>query len=238
MERLDKVISNYTKYSRSEVKEIIRAKKVKVNNEIVKKSDIKVDIKVDEITVNDEKIKIKKYFYLVLNKPKGYISATEDKKLPTVLDLISEEYKRRLPFPVGRLDKDTTGLMILTNDGIFAHNALSPRKDSKKIYSVTIDIPITEQMKEGFFNGVKLIDSTCKPAILEKTGEYTALVTLTEGKYHQIKRMFGCYKARVVELKRIQMGGFCLPKELKEGEYRELTEEELNKILNKDLKLD
>lgn len=230
MERIDKIISNQSNYSRSDVKKLVKSKKVKVNGEIVKNSDFKIDIDKDIITVNEIDLIVKQKVYLVLNKPKGYISATEDRKMATVLDIVSKDYGNRNLFPVGRLDKDTTGLMILTDDGDFAHSILSPKKDSKKIYDVTIDIPVTEEMAQGFKNGVQLIDSRCKPSILKITGEYTAEVTLTEGKYHQIKRMFGCYKAKVLELKRIQIGDFKLPSNLGEGEYRELTTDELKKV--------
>ena len=230
MERLDKIISNYSKYSRSEIKLLVRAKRVKVNDKIALKSDMKIDTKQDKIVIDDKELTIREKVYLVLNKPKGYITATEDKKAVTILDLIDEPYRVRNIFPVGRLDKDTTGLIILTNDGDFAHNILSPKKDKSKIYDVTIDISVTNEMKSGFENGVILKDGKCKPAKLEKTGEKTARVTLTEGRYHQIKRMFGCYGATVVELKRIQIGNFKLPIDLEEGEYREISESELSQI--------
>ena len=133
-------------------------------------------------------------------------------------------------FPAGRLDKDTTGLMIITDDGEFAHNILSPKKHVQKIYEVTLDIPVTEEMKEGFLKGVNLSDGECKSAILNITGKYTCNVTLKEGRYHQIKRMFGCYKATVVELNRICMGEFFLPDDLNQGEIRELTDKDLELI--------
>lgn len=150
MERIDKIISNQTNYTRSDVKKLIKLKKVKVNNILIDKSDMKVDISKDSINIDGKDLLVKKNIYLVLNKPKGYISATEDRKMLTILDLVSKEYSNRNLFPVGRLDKDTTGLIILTDDGNFAHSILSPKKDSKKIYNVTIDIPITEEMIEGF----------------------------------------------------------------------------------------
>ena len=230
MERLDKVLSTQTKYSRKEIKELIRKKRVLVNRELVLKSDIKINTNDDKITIDNEEIIIKKNIYLRLNKPKGYISATEDKSMQTVLDLVPEEYKHRNLFPAGRLDKDTTGLMIITDDGNFAHNILSPQKHIRKTYNVTIDIPLTNEMVEGFKNGVMLNDGECKTAILEITDTYTAIVTLTEGRYHQIKRMFGCFGAKVIELQRIKMGNFTLPNNLKLGECREFTEEELNKV--------
>ena len=138
-------------------------------------------------------------------------------------------------FPAGRLDKDTTGLMLITDDGEFSHNILSPRKHVKKEYEVTLDNPVTDEMVEGFREGVKLNDGECKSAILEKTGEYTANVTITEGRYHQIKRMFGCYGAKVIELNRICMGNLYLPKDLGLGEIKEASEEDLKKYSIKEV---
>lgn len=230
MERIDKIIGTQTRYSRKDVKELIRNKSVLVNGKIISKSDTKIDIESDKIVIDGEEIEIKKNVYLMLNKPKGYISATEDRAMQTVLDLVPEKYLRRELFPAGRLDKDTTGLMIITDDGNFAHNILSPKKHVKKTYNVTIDIPVSNEMIEGFKNGVTLNDGECKSALLEITGIYTATVILTEGRYHQIKRMFGCYGAKVLELQRIGMGNFKLPDDLKIGECREFTKEELKKI--------
>ena len=230
MERIDKIIVAQTEYSRKDVKKLVLQKRVTVNEKVVSKSDIKINSEHDKIAIDGVEINIKEYIYLVLNKPKGYISATEDKTMLTVLDLIPNEYACRELFPAGRLDKDTTGLMVLTDNGKFAHDILSPKKHIKKLYNVTIDIPVNEKMITGFQKGVLLNDGECKSAILEKTGDYTALVTLTEGRYHQIKRMFGCYGAKVIELQRIGMGNFRLPEELKLGECRELSEEELEKI--------
>ena len=233
MERIDKIIATQTKYSRKEVKELIKQKRIIVNNEIITKSDIKINNEKDKIIIDGEELIIKKYVYLILNKPKGYISATEDKTMKTVLDLIEEEYTHRNLFPAGRLDKDTTGLMIITDDGDFAHNILSPKKHITKAYNVTIDIEVTEEMVKGFKEGIKLNDGECKPSTLKITGPNTGIVILTEGRYHQIKRMFGCFGAKVTELQRIAMGNLELPNDLKLGESRELTIEELNKIQEK-----
>lgn len=230
MERLDKIIASQTNYSRKEVKDLIKQKRVKVNNETISKSDIKVDSEKDKIVIDENEIKIKEYIYLILNKPKGYISATEDRCMQTVLDLVPKEYLHRNLFPAGRLDRDTTGLMLITDDGEFAHNILSPKKHVKKLYNVTIDIPVNQEMVDGFAKGVKLNDGECKTANMEITGVNTALVTLTEGRYHQIKRMFGCYGAKVVELQRIGMGNLKLPNDLKLGECREITENELKRL--------
>ena len=153
--------------------------------------------------------------------------------MKTVLDLVPDKYLHRDLFPAGRLDKDTTGLMIITDDGNFAHNILSPKKHISKTYNVKIDIPMTKEMIEGFKQGISLNDGDCKPSILEITDTYTGRVILNEGRYHQIKRMFGCYKAKVLELERIKIGNFSLPKDLPEGECRELTASELNQITEK-----
>lgn len=230
MERIDKIISNQTGYTRKKVKEMIRKKKITLNGEIISNFALKVNEEQDEIKLNGKKINLKRHIYLMLNKPKGYISATEDKTMKTVLDLLPIEYLQRNLFPAGRLDKNTTGLMLITNDGDFAHNILSPKKHVTKTYNVTIDIPITETMVTEFKNGVQLNDVKCKPAFLKITGLNTGIVTITEGKYHQIKRMFGCFGAKVTELQRIAIGNFKLPSDLKTGESREFTEIELKKI--------
>lgn len=230
MERLDKVISQQTHYTRKEVKELIKNKQVSINNQIINKPDFKVNTEVDKIILNGEELKIQKHVYLMLNKPKGYVSATEDRNMKTVLELVPEKYLHRELFPAGRLDKDTEGLMIITDDGDFAHNILSPKKHISKTYHVKIDISITEDMIIGFKNGIELNDGKCKQAILEKTETHSGIVILTEGRYHQIKRMFGCFGAKVVELKRIKMGAFQMPTDLKLGECREFSETELMKV--------
>ncbi len=190
----------------------------------------------DEIVAKGKKISENAHIYIVLNKPKGYVSATEDKNQKTVLELIPAELLRKGLFPAGRLDKDTTGFMIITDDGEFAHDILSPKKHVPKTYAVTLDITVTEEMKSRFESGVELSDGTCKPAFLEITGVNTCSITLSEGRYHQIKRMFGCFGAKVIELNRTSIGGFNLPDDLPEGRCREITAEEL--ILIKKRKTD
>lgn len=184
----------------------------------------------DEILLDGKKISGKEHLYIVLNKPEGYVSATEDQEQKTVLELVPSELSRKGLFPAGRLDKDTTGLMIITDDGEFAHDILAPRKHVSKSYAVTIDLPVTEEMKRGFENGVELIDGVCKPALLEIIGKHTATVTLSEGRYHQIKRMFGCFGAKVTKLHRLSIGGFYLPEDLLPGKCREITPGELELI--------
>ena len=227
MERIDKIIASQGQYSRSDVKKLISKKQVAVNGEVVKSANVKADPLTDRITVKGMPLDFKRNVYLMLNKPKGYVSATEDRDHQTVLELVPEEFAGRDIFPAGRLDRDTTGLMIITDDGVLAHNILAPKKHVQKIYHVELDIPVTEEMARGFAEGVELNDGVCKEAGLEITGEYAARVTLKEGRYHQIKRMFGCYGAKVVGLHRLAMGNLHLPEDLAVGECRELTEEEL-----------
>lgn len=227
MERIDKIIGNQTEYSRKDIKKLVLQKRVKVNGELVLKSDIKINPDKDLISIDGKDINITENVYLILNKPQGYISATEDRSQKTVLDLIDEKYSHRELFPAGRLDKDTTGMMIITDDGQFAHNILAPKKHISKTYEVEIDIPVTEEMKFGFEKGVNLNDGVCKTAKLEITGENSAIVVLTEGRYHQIKRMFGCFGAKVIKLHRTAMGFLKLPEDLKEGASRELSKQEL-----------
>ncbi|MBQ3614945.1 MAG: 16S rRNA pseudouridine(516) synthase [Anaerotignum sp.] len=230
MERIDKIIASQGLYSRSDVKYMVNRKRITVDGKVVTSASQKADVEKNEILLDGKPFVVKKQIYLMLNKPKGYVSATEDKKQQTVLELVPAELKGRDLFPAGRLDKDTTGLMILTDDGVLAHNILSPKKHVQKIYRVELDIPVTEEMQKGFAEGVELNDGVCKDAKLTILGEKTAEVTLREGRYHQIKRMFGCYGAKVVELHRIAMGELYLPDDLPEGQCRELTEEDLQKL--------
>lgn len=227
MERIDKIIASQGQYSRKEVKALIAKGRIAVDGRVVTSSSEKADAEAAQITIDGKPFVFKRNLYLILNKPKGYVSATEDRDHPTVLKLVPQEYRGRELFPAGRLDRDTTGLMIITDDGVLAHNILAPKKHVPKLYHVELDIPVTEEMRVGFSEGVMLNDGVCKAADLVKTGEKTAEVTLREGRYHQIKRMFGCFGAEVVELKRLGMGRLTLPEDLAEGECRELSAEEL-----------
>ena len=233
LKRIDRILSEQTNYSRKEIKKLVSKGLVLVNECVVRRSDEKYDEDNIRIKINGEDVSVNKHFYLLLNKPKGYVSATVSDSDKTVIDLIPNKYKTRTLFPAGRLDKDTTGLMLITDDGVFAHNILSPKKHIKKIYEVVIDKDVSDEMINGFKDGVKLNDGECKSALLEKVDTNKCLVTLTEGRYHQIKRMFGCYKAKVLELKRICMGELYLPTNLAVGEVREVSDEELIKIQSK-----
>ena len=227
MERIDKIIASQGKYSRSDVKGLIAKRRVTVDGDVIQSSSVTADPEKSRITIDGVDITVKKHVYLMLNKPKGYVSATEDKEHQTVLELVPEQYRGRGMFPAGRLDRDTTGVMIITDDGVMAHNILAPKKHVQKVYHVELDIPVTEEMAAGFRAGVALNDGVCKEAKLVITGEKTAEVTLKEGRYHQIKRMFGCYGAKVTELHRLAMGDLYLPDDLEPGTCRELTGEEL-----------
>lgn len=233
LKRIDRILSEQTNYSRKEIKKLVSKGVISVNGCVVRKSDEKYDEDNISIKINGEDISVNKHFYLLLNKPKGYVSTTVSDSDKTVIDLVPNKYKTRTLFPAGRLDKDTTGLMLITDDGVFAHNILSPKKHIKKVYEVVIDKEISDEMINGFKEGVKLNDGECKSALLEKVDTNKCLVTLTEGRYHQIKRMFGCYKAKVLELKRICMGELYLPSDLGVGEVREVSDEELLKIQSK-----
>lgn len=233
LKRIDRILSEQTNYSRKEIKKFVSKGLVLVNGCVVRKSDEKYDDDNISIKINGEEVRVNKHFYLLLNKPKGYVSTTVSDNDKTVIDLVPDKYKTRTLFPAGRLDKDTTGLMLITDDGVFAHNILSPKKHIKKVYEVVIDKDVSDEMVNGFRDGVKLNDGECKSALLEKVDTNKCLVTLTEGRYHQIKRMFGCYKAKVLELKRICMGELYLPSDLGVGEVREVSDEELLKIQSK-----
>ena len=230
MERIDKIICSQKGFTRKEVKRILHKKRVEVNNQVIVDSDYKVDLEKDKITIDQKEVQIKEYVYYILNKPKGYVSATKDNKDKTVLELVPEEIRHRNLFPAGRLDKDTTGLMLITDDGVFAHEILSPKKHVKKSYLVIIDQEMTQDMVDHFQKGIPLKEGLTKPAELKIIGEKTGIVTLTEGKYHQIKRMFLKENSKVVELKRMKMGNLSLPEDLEEGQCRECTEEELRLI--------
>ncbi len=227
-ERLDKAVANRFSVSRKTVKEEIKKGFVKVNGEVVTDPEFRVFEK-SEISYKSDIKTHTDFVYIMMNKPSGILTATTDKSRKTVVDLVPPEIKRKGLFPVGRLDKDTTGLLIITNDGEWAHKIVSPRHHVKKEYIVTLDGGITDSAIEGFKNGVILADGeVCKSAILEKTENgNVAKVTLREGKYHQIKRMFGVFGLGVNALKREAIGNLTLDKSLKSGESREMTKEEV-----------
>ena len=227
-QRLDKIIASTGRWSRREVKDLVRQGRVTVDGVPARSAEEKADPEQAVIAVNGEKLNWRRYTWVMLNKPAGYLSATEDGRGATVLDLLSQDLQRQGLFPVGRLDKDTTGLMILTDDGALAHEILAPQKHVPKRYRVTIDIPMTEEMVHRFAEGIELKDGRCRPAELTIESEDTGVVTLREGRYHQIKRMFGCCGATVTGLHRLSMGALRLDDTLAPGECRPLSEEEIS----------
>lgn len=229
--RLDKFLANMGFGSRKDVRILIKKGQVSVNDKIIRDSGFKVNNESDDIRLDKKKIHYQKYIYLMLNKPAGYVSATEDPKEKTVIDLLTDDLKHFKPFPVGRLDKDTEGLLLLTNDGDLAHQLTSPRKEIEKTYYAVIDGVVTEDDRVAFNEGVTLKDGyLTKPALLNilASGEKSEIeLTITEGKYHQVKRMFASQGKKVIFLKRIRMGDLILDSSIKKGSYRELTQREL-----------
>jgi 16S rRNA pseudouridine516 synthase len=241
--RIDKYLADMCGKTRSEVKAIIKMGRVSVDGVIVKAPDIKINTQVNAVCMDGIRVSYVDFEYFMLNKPKGVVSATQDKKDKTVLELIDEHIRNDL-FPVGRLDKDTEGLLLITNDGMMAHNLLSPKKHVDKVYYVECDAHITDEMIKGFETGVELADGTItKPALLKVLDRNSdvplcplhqmpdsfsrAQITIHEGKFHQIKRMFEAFGMNVVYLKRLSMGNLVLDENLPCGSYRRLYENEI-----------
>lgn len=232
MERLDKVLANLGYGTRKELKKIVRNGIVEVNGVVAKDSGMQVDPEKDKIVVNGEEIYYRKFIYLMMNKPDGVISATYDNRDETVIDLLEVEHQVFEPFPVGRLDKDTVGLLLLTNDGELNHRLIAPKWKVDKVYFAKIDKKVTESDIKAFQKGITLDDGyVCKEAKLEIQSASEegseVFVTIQEGKFHQVKRMFEAVGKKVVYLKRVEFGTLKLDEDLEEGEYRELTEEEI-----------
>ena len=226
--RLDKYLSNNGFGSRKDVKILIKKQNVYINNVLIKQADFSFDPTKDIVKVNDIEIEYKEFYYFLLNKPKGYISATEDYKQNTVLDLLPEFSHLDL-FPVGRLDKDTTGTLLITNDGQLAHALLSPKKHVDKVFIATLDKDIPPSIIKDFENGIILDNELTLPAKLEILEKNIAKVTLHQGKYHQVKRMFLHFNLKVIKLHREKFA-FLTLEDLKEGQFRELTKEEVEKL--------
>lgn len=224
--RLDKYLSNSTSESRSKVKEILKAGRVKVNGNTVKDADTKIDSGNDLVELDGSAVIYEQFRYYMLNKPAGCVSAVKDKLSDTVIELLSKENTKDL-FPVGRLDKDTEGLLLITNDGNLAHDLLSPNKHVDKVYEAILDNEIKEEDIEKIENGIDIGDEKpCLPAKVKKIDDKKVLITLHEGRYHQVKRMFAACGLKVEYLKRLSMGGVGLDEGLKPGEYRRLSEKE------------
>lgn len=233
--RIDKVLANMGYGSRKEVKEFLKKGEVTVNDNLIKNGKTHVDVYTDEIYIFGEQIEYREFVYLMLNKPQGYLSATEDGFDPTVIDLLPIDYFHFEPFPIGRLDKDTEGLLLISNDGQLAHQLTSPRKEVEKTYFARINGRVSAEDVEQFATGVTLDDGyETKPGVLNivTSGEQSEIeLTITEGKFHQVKRMFLAIGKEVVYLQRIRMGEIVLDEDLEMGEMRELTEEELTYCL-------
>ena len=227
--RIDKLLSDMGLATRSEARAACKSGQVLVDGAPVKDSSCHVDPERQSIAFRGREISYRRYTYVMLNKPEGYVSATEDSKLPVVTELLDDELRRMELFPVGRLDRDTTGLMILTNNGPLAHRVLSPKHHVPKVYRFTAAEPMKEGVEDEFRDGVTLADGyECKSAVIELDSDRMGgFITLTEGKYHQIKRMVASTHNRVVTLERITFGGIELDRNLARGEYRMLTADEI-----------
>ncbi len=237
MERVDKILASRTDFSRKDAKKLIAQGRVRLNGRLVCAPDEKVDLEADVLQLDGKSLLLQKHLYLMMNKPAGVLSAARDPKQPTVLDLLGEEYRRTGLFPAGRLDKDTEGFVLITDDGEFAHRILSPKRHVPKTYHARIDGPVTDQMVRAFADGVALEDGTlCKPAqlcVLEDGREPLCQVVLTQGMYHQVKRMFLSCGRRVLWLKRTAIGALPLDKTLGPGQVRKITDKEILLLLGK-----
>lgn len=228
--RIDKYIANCGYASRRDVKKLIKQGAVTVNGEACKKAEAQVDEN-SVVCVNGEQLVYREFVYLMLNKPQDYVSAVFDKKYPVVTDLVDEEYAHFEVFPVGRLDIDTEGFLILTNDGQFAHEMTSPKKNVYKRYFARVDKPMEESDIEEFAKGMEFKDFTAKSARLEITDNPCEVyIEIAEGKFHQVKRMCERVGKTVTYLKRVAIGGVMLDESLPLGGVRELTQQELDKL--------
>ena len=235
--RLDKFLVACAVGSRTEVKNFLKTGRVTVNGKKEKSAKLQIDEETDEICFDGQKLDYEEFVYYMMNKPQGVISATQDPKHKTVLDLLDDYARAKEVFPVGRLDIDTHGLLLLTNDGKLAHALLSPKRHVDKTYLARINGVMTDADVETFAQGVPLKDFTCQPAKLELVSidtekeESLVRVTIAEGKFHQVKRMVAYCGKEVVNLQRLTMGTLTLDEELKRGEWRRLSKEELEGLL-------
>ncbi|WP_311516981.1 pseudouridine synthase [uncultured Streptococcus sp.] len=235
--RLDKFLVACAVGSRTEVKNLLKAGRVTVNGKKEKSAKLQIDEKIDEICFDGQVLEYEEFVYYMMNKPKGVISATEDPKHRTVLDLLDDIARSKEVFPVGRLDIDTHGLLLLTNDGQLAHALLSPKRHVDKTYLAQVKGIMTQEDVEKFSQGIPLKDFTCQPAKLELVSVDTekdqtmVRVTIAEGKFHQVKRMVAYCGKEVVDLQRLTMGTLTLDEDLKRGEWRRLSKEELEGLL-------
>lgn len=224
--RLDKLLSECQLATRSEAAKACRAGLVTVNGEAVRKADLHVDPEKDSVVFRGETVEYREFVYLMLNKPDGYISATEDGRDPVVTELLPLKYQRMGLFPCGRLDKHTLGLMLLTNDGVMAHRLLAPKSHVTKSYGFRVQDPLTDADVERLEAGVDIGDYVTKPCRVERTTPTEGVIYITEGKYHQIKRMMEAVDNRITDLERLTFGPLTLDSSLERGEWRMLTSEE------------
>jgi 16S rRNA pseudouridine516 synthase len=234
MKRLDKLIALNCNLSRKEARQLIKDGEVSVNGSCVLRAEELVDEQADTVSVKGYTFTAKDHIYIMLNKPRGVITATRDDNKETVIDLIPAPLRRRSLFPCGRLDRDTTGLLIITDDGALSHKIMSPSHHVRKTYIALLSYPLYDEDKERLEQGITLADGTvCLPAevrAFEEDGAYYAEITIGEGKYHQVKRMFAAAGNHVESLRRVKIGSLVLDDSLGEGECRELTQEELGLI--------
>lgn len=232
--RLDKYLVHVGYGTRSTVQKLIKSKKIQVDDVVVQKPETSIDPEKAIVKIGGRIMDYQEFYYFILHKPAGYITATEDKKLPTVVDLLDEEDRNKDVAPVGRLDKDTEGLLVLTNDGKTTHELLSPKKHVDKVYYARVKGAVMPEDCDAFATGMTLEDGTVfapgKLEIITSGEESEIYVTIKEGKFHQVKRMVQAIGKEVVYLKRIKMGNFSLPEDLALGEYRQLTKEELMQL--------
>lgn len=235
MERLDKIIATALQISRKDATLLIKQGKISADGVTIKDPKTKLDENNAELFSDNKRIYYNKYVYIMMNKPKGVISASDGKGERTVIDILPPDMKRKNLFPAGRLDKDTTGFMLITDDGELAHSILSPKNHIDKTYIAKLDKPFDINIIKGFEKGIEFKDAKCLPAHLEAVnGDYkTARVVIRQGMYHQIKRMFAHFSINVLELKRIKMGALDLDDNLEEGECRYLTKEEISFLCDK-----
>ena len=232
-ERLDKFLSSQTALSRKEAQKAIKEKRVLLNGSVIRAVDTKVDTESDTVSLDGQPLTYQQYVYYMMDKPEGVVSATRDRAERTVLDLLPPELRRDGLFPAGRLDKDTTGLLVITDDGDYAHRMLSPKKHVQKRYIATLDREPDKSIISAFESGIVLGDGTvCKSGQAETLGGCRVAVTISEGKYHQVKRMFAALGYHVEVLRRVQIGGLALDTGLRPGEVRVLTAEEAQKVFD------
>ncbi|MFI3205849.1 MAG: pseudouridine synthase [Clostridia bacterium] len=232
MIRLDKFFSMQNIATRKDIGVMIRKGRVEIDGVVVKNSAMKIDENTAKVKLDGKEISYNKFVYIMMNKPKGILSATRDKNASTVLDIIPEELQRKELFPAGRLDKDTTGLLIITDDGDLAHRMLAPKSHVYKRYKATIDMDIEKSDIKKFADGIVSGENHFLPAVLEQDEKEknVGYVTIREGKFHQVKRMFVACGKKVVELQRLSIGELCLDKKLEQGQCRAITDEEVLKI--------